>query len=263
MKRSIFSKNEDRYILVVSWGGMRGFYWLWITKALEELWLREKIDAIYGVSAWWLLASYRAAGYNSEDILDIFFRSDFFDIKKDINLIPKNSILKVKEIEKQVKRDLPKSFEELKTPIYIGCTDTQKWQFTVLSTWNLASALMWTIAIPWVFPAVERGDEVLIDGGVTNNFPIKIAKKNFPDHKIIGISLNKYRKKPKIRNILDNLIVSFEIMLRKDIEPQWALADIFFCRELDTPVLEFNTSKLRKIYDLGYQDGLEQFKDII
>jgi hypothetical protein len=48
------------------------------------------------------------------------------DIKKDINLIPKKSILTTYAIEKQVKRDLPKTFEELKTPIYIGCTDTQK-----------------------------------------------------------------------------------------------------------------------------------------
>ncbi|MBR6907592.1 hypothetical protein IKN40_03695 [bacterium] len=60
----------------------------------------------------------------------------------------------------------------------------------------------------------------LIDGGVTNNFPLAIAKGKFPRHKIIGISLNKYQKNQKIKNIFDNLLVSFEIMLRKDIEPQ-------------------------------------------
>jgi predicted acylesterase/phospholipase RssA len=60
----------------------------------------------------------------------------------------------------------------------------------------------------------------LIDGGVTNNCPLAIATGKFPRHKIIGISLNKYQKNQKIKNIFDNLLVSFEIMLRKDIEPQ-------------------------------------------
>ncbi|MBQ9554375.1 hypothetical protein IJU97_05555 [bacterium] len=85
---------------------------------------------------------------------------------------------------------------------------------------------------------------------MTNNFPIEKAKNIFPNHKIIGISLNKYRKNPEIKNLLDNLMVSFEIMLRKDIEPQGQLADIFFCRALDIPVLEFNVKKLKKVFDL-------------
>lgn len=256
-------KNPERYVLVVSWGGMRWFYGLWITKAIEELWLREEIDAVFWVSAWWLLASYWAAGFDSDECLDIFFHSDFMNLKNDINLIPKDSILKTDALEKQLRRDLPDTFSELKTPIYIWCTDTQTWQYTVLSEGDLCSALLWTIAIPWIFPAVKRWNEVLIDGWVTNNFPIAIAKETFPNHKIIWISLNKYRKKPKISNMLDNLIVSFEIMLRKDIEPQGAMADIFFCRELDTPVLEFNLTKLKKIFDLWYEDWLRELKGII
>jgi hypothetical protein len=59
------------------------------------------------------------------------------------------------------------------------------------------------------------------------------------------------------------LLVSFEIMLRKDIEPQWALADIFFHKNLETPVLEFNKTKLKKLYNMGYEDWLERLKDLI
>jgi hypothetical protein len=41
------------------------------------------------------------------------------------------------------------------------------------------------------------------------------------------------------------------------------MADIFFCRELDTPVLEFNLTKLKKIFDLWYEDWMRELKEII
>lgn len=251
--------EKKRYVLVISGWGMRWFYGLWIAKALEELWYKDNIDAIYGVSAWGLLASYWAAWYNTEDILNKFLTWWWFiaEFANNINIIPKKSLLSNNIIKRQLERHLPKTFEELLIPTFIGCTDTRKGQASIISSWDLISALLGTIAIPWIFPAVERYDEVLIDGWVTNNFPIELAKKQFPNHKIIWISLNKYRKDPKIRNIIDTLAVSFEIMLRKDIERQWALADIFFCRSLGTPVLEFNATKLKKLYHLWYEDGIE------
>lgn len=55
---------------------------------------------------------------------------------------------------------------------------------------------------------------------MTNNFLVEPAKKAYPRHKIIGISLNKYRTNPKVKNLLDSLMVSFEIMLKKDIPEQ-------------------------------------------
>jgi len=263
MKFPFFLRKKDRYVLVISWGGMRGFYGWWVFKAIDEIWIRDRVDAIYWVSAWGLLASYWAAWYKADEILDLFLNSEFLDLSKDLNLFPKVSILSNKMLKKQIERDLPETFEGLKIPTYIWCTNTNEWQNVILSSWDLTSALMWTIAIPWIFPAVERDGMSLIDGGVTNNFPLAIAKGKFPRHKIIGISLNKYQKNQKIKNIFDNLLVSFEIMLRKDIEPQWALADIFFHKNLETPVLEFNKSKLKKLYKMWYEDWLEKFKDLI
>jgi predicted acylesterase/phospholipase RssA len=263
MKFPFFSKKKDRYVLVISWGWMRGFYGWGVFKAIDELWLRDRVDAIYWVSAWGLLASYWAAWYNADKIVELFLNSEFLDLSKDLNLLPKSSMLSNKMLKKQIERDLPETFEELKIPTYIWCTDTNEWQNVILSSWDLSSALMWTIAIPWIFPAIEREGMCLIDGWVTNNFPLAIAKNKFPHHKIIWISLNKYQKNQKIKNLFDNLLVSFEIMLRKDIEPQWALADVFFHKSLEIPVLEFNKTKLKKLYNLWYEDWLEKLKEIV
>lgn len=99
-----------------------------------------------------------------------------------------------------------------------------------------------------------------MDGGVTNNFPVVPAKKAYPRHKIIGISFNKYRTNPKVENLFDSLMVAFDIMIKKDVPEQGSLSDVFFCRDLDTPILEFTMTKLKKIFKLGYEDGLEKLR---
>jgi hypothetical protein len=52
MKFPFFLRKKDRYVLVISWGGMRGFYGWWVFKAIAEIWIRDRVDAIYWVSAW-------------------------------------------------------------------------------------------------------------------------------------------------------------------------------------------------------------------
>lgn len=253
-------KKADSFVVVISGGGMRGFYGLGILKALEEKGLKDRIQAIYGVSAGGLLASYRAAGYQAEEILEAFLHSPFLQLSKNLNLIPKTSLLKTTLLKKQLIKELPNTFEELKIPVYIGCSEVKKGENLILSSGDLLSALLGTIAIPGIFPAVERDGKLLMDGGVTNNFPVEIAKEQFPEAKIIGISLNKYHSNPKIKNLIDNIMVAFEMMLRTTIKEKGELCDFFFCRSLNTPVLEFNKKKLKKLFELGYQDGKEQIK---
>jgi predicted acylesterase/phospholipase RssA len=43
-------QKSDRYVLVLSGGGTRGFYTLGVLKAMEEYDMKGKIDAIYGIS---------------------------------------------------------------------------------------------------------------------------------------------------------------------------------------------------------------------
>lgn len=103
-------KKADSFIVVISGGGMRGFYGLGILKALEEKGLKDRIQAIYGVSAGGLLASYRAAGYQAEEILEAFLHSPFLQLSKNLNLIPKTSLLKTTLLKKQL-------IKELQTPL--------------------------------------------------------------------------------------------------------------------------------------------------
>jgi hypothetical protein len=49
---------------------------------------------------------------------------------------------------------------------------------------------------------------------VTNNFPIDVAKKLYPDEKQIGILLSKFKKNQKIENLVDTLQVTYDLLLK-------------------------------------------------
>ena len=48
---------------------------------MEELGLRDQIEAIYGVSAGALTGAYWASGWKAEDILERFLTSELFSFK--------------------------------------------------------------------------------------------------------------------------------------------------------------------------------------
>jgi predicted acylesterase/phospholipase RssA len=257
MKFLSLLKSNKKYTLVISWWGTRWFYALGILKWLEELWYKEKIQAIYGVSAWAIVWCYRSAGYSAQEIYDIFINDHSFGFSS-INIFSKQSLLKLNYFENKFKKDLPKDIRDLKIKTYIWTTDARKGTFLLFEKGDLTPIIMWSISIPWIFPIVHYRDYDLMDGWATNNFPVDIAKKAYPKNKIIGIALNKFKENQKIKNIFDNLSVSFEILLRNHtIEYRW-LVDHLFYKDIPLKVLDISKNKMHKAYIEGYEDCIQQ-----
>ena len=87
--------GDKKYILVLSWWGSKWFYHLWIIKALEESWLDSQIEAIFGVSAWAMVASYWAAWFKADEIYSKLLQNIEFLSAKNLKMPPVTSILKV------------------------------------------------------------------------------------------------------------------------------------------------------------------------
>lgn len=255
----MMSKNEKSdFTLVISWGGSKGIYACWILKALEELNLKKKIKAIYGVSAGALTGAYWLSWRKAEEIFQRFLESELFSLKN-IAIPPKKSLLKTEAIEKILRSDLKKKFNQLEAPLLIGATDLWKGKFILFETGDLIKPLMGSIAVPGMFEPIEYEKSLLVDGGVTNNFPIELAKKNHPDTKIIGILLGKFKKNQKVSNMIDVLLISYNILLKAKLNPTLDKADILFYRELWTGMVENNNKKLTELFELGYKDGISSF----
>jgi NTE family protein len=256
---SFLSKKMRKYTLVISWWGTRGFYALGILKWLEELGYKERIQAIYGVSVWALLGSYRSAGYTAQEIYDMFFDERAFWFSS-INIFSKQSLLRPNYLERKFTKDLPKKITELKIKTYIWATDTAMGTFKLFDSGELVPILLGSIAIPGIFPVVTYQNHILMDGWASNNFPVDRAKKKYPNNKIIGIALNKFKEHQKIKTIFDNLSVSFEILLRNHtIENMWVVDHLFY-KDIPLSVLDSNKKNMHKAYLDGYKDCMEHFK---
>ncbi|MFA6255835.1 MAG: patatin-like phospholipase family protein [Candidatus Absconditabacterales bacterium] len=258
MKLFSFLHPKKKYTLVISGGGTRGFYALGILKGLEKLGYKDKIEAIYGVSAGAIVGSYRAAGYSAQEIYDIFFDKRSFGISS-INIFSKKSLLKLNYFEKRFTQNLPKKITDLKIKTYIGTTDVKTGKFLLFDEGDLIPILLGSMSIPGIFPVIHYQNHILMDGGATNNFPVDLAKQRYPKNKIIGIALNKFQENQKIKSIFDNLSVSFEILLRHHTVENMGFVEHLFYKDLSLKVLDIKKKNMHKAYLQGYEDCIEHF----
>ncbi len=68
------------------------------------------------------------------------------------------------------------SFDSLPIPFRAVATDLAAWEPVVLGEGDLAQAVRASIAIPIIFSPERIGDRVLVDGGLTANIPVRIAR---------------------------------------------------------------------------------------
>ena len=252
--------NQHNKILVISWGWFRWTYALWIMKALEEYNLYSEIDAIYWVSIWAIVWSLWANGMKAEYIFDILSHISITDFYWSDMLRKSGWFVSNRKINALISKYLPKDFESLQKPFYAWCVDTNTAEYQLFNHGDLHKIVLWSMSIPWVFPPVKYDIYSLVDWGVLNNFPVDLAKEQYPKHKVIWIALNKFQMNQKIRSAFDNLLITFEVMMRSKLLANTKLVDFLFYRELPIPVLSLSKNQMRKAFDLWYEDWIKMFK---
>ncbi|MCX6822493.1 MAG: patatin-like phospholipase family protein [candidate division SR1 bacterium] len=256
----MFSRSTDKeYTLVISGGGARGAYALGILHAMEKLGIDKQIKAVYGVSAGAIVGAYRCAGYPAWEAFDKFVSLFSFGVSK-INLLPKKSLIKNEFLKKAFTADLPDDFKKLKRTLYIGATNCNKAEYVLFSSGPLVAPLMGSMAIPGIFEPIPFQDMLLVDGGTINNFPVNSAKKKYPNNEIIGVALNKFTENQQVKNIFDNLMMGYELLLRGQLVGKFDLVDHLFYRRLDASILDTKEKDMRKIFKEGYDDCIEHFQ---
>jgi NTE family protein len=75
-----------------------------------------------------------------------------------------------------LKRELPcQTFAETSVPLHMVCAELVTGEETVISSGNIAEAVIASTAIPGVFPPVEHEGRYLVDGAVAACTPISVA----------------------------------------------------------------------------------------
>ena len=252
--------NGKKKVLVISWWWFRWTYALWIMKAMEECGINKEIDAIYWVSIWAIIWATWSNGIEAEEIFRVLTSISIKDFYWRDVLTKSWGFVSNKKIISMLEKYLPEDFESLKIPFYAGCVDTNTAEYKLFNKWDLQKIVLGSMSIPGMFTTVKYGNFSLVDGWVLNNFPVDLAKKHYPNHKIIWIALNKFQTNQKIRSAFDNLLVNFEVMMRAKLIENTKLVDYLFYKELPIQVLSLNKKQMHEAFELWYNDWIRMFK---
>jgi NTE family protein len=236
--------------LVLSGGGAKGLAHIGVLKAIDSLGVR--IDYIGGSSMGAVVGGLYASGYSAEQLDSIFREVDFDVLLGD--KVPRSSktFQERKNAEKYAaslplkdfKLQLPSSisrgqnvfnlltkltrdewninnFSELPIPFYCIATNMETGEAIVMDKGNLAEAMSISSILPTLFQPIERDGVLLMDGGISNNYPVEFLKTKNLDF-IIGVNVQEdLLSKDEIKSVSEiltqiNNFRSAEVMQAKE-----------------------------------------------
>jgi NTE family protein len=262
--------NEPKIGLVLSGGGAKGFAHIGALKIIDSLGV--KIDYVAGTSMGAIIGSLYASGYSGEQLEELFNSQDFDLLINDKFERSAQSFFEREGAAKyavslpfeKFRISLPSAFsrgqnvynllyqlmlpvnhidnfENLPIPFFCIATDIETGESLVMDKGNLAEAVTASGALPSLFQPVVIGDRILVDGGVTNNFPVEELRAKGMDI-IIGVDVqDDLRDRESLESAIDILaqINNFRtVYAMKDKVP---LTDIYIKPDImDYSVVSFS-----------------------
>lgn len=270
----LFSQTEEpkkpKIGLVLSGGGAKGFAHIGVLKVLEEAGV--KIDYIGGTSMGAVVGGLYASGYNAVQIDSIFKATDFDALLSDY--IPRSSknfyekrndemyavVLPFKKLKVGIPTSLSKGlynfnllnklthnvrhvrdFSQLPTPFFCVATDIESGQEVILNKGYLPKAMLASGAFPTLFSPVEIDGKLLVDGGVSNNFPVEEIKRMGADV-IIGVDVQDDLKDRKSLKDATRILVQItNLQMIEKMQQKVTLTDIYIKPDIkDYGVISFD-----------------------
>lgn len=173
--------------LVLSGGAARGFAHVGVLQAIEEQGI--EVDLIGGTSMGALLG----AGYATDRRPDEFVEmAEQFANPKELfdYTLPLTSLMASKKVTRVVRELLGDvRIEDLWRPFFCVSSNLTRAEAVIHQSGPLWEAVRASIAIPGIFTPILRGDDVLVDGGVMNNFPVDVMSQLCEGGPVIGSSV--------------------------------------------------------------------------
>jgi len=146
-------------------------------------------------------------------------------------------------------------------PIQFACVaaDITRNKEVVQRSGDVAEAIRASMAIPGVFAPVYKGDTVLVDGGVANNYPVDVALDMGADI-IIGVHLAQdLHPAEELDNLLGVFSQLFGILLDKKIQENKDRTDFMIYPNVDGyNMLSFSKKNIETLIERGYVATMEQ-----
>ncbi len=133
----------------------------------------------------------------------------------------------------------------------------------ILSQGRLAESMRASMSIPGVFYPIYTQEQVLVDGGVVNNYPVNVAR-DMGAEVIIGVEVNtaniNARELQSFASIFERLIGT----LGSDLHERNVIdTDILIRPQVKRfPVMGFDTANLRQLIGIGYHTATQSREEL-
>ncbi|MGZ0786956.1 patatin-like phospholipase family protein [Pseudomonas saponiphila] len=273
--------------LVLSGGAARGLAHVGVLKALEEQGIR--IDAIAGTSMGAVIGGLYASGYKIDELEKLALNIDWkqalsdappredvpfrrkqddrdFLVKQKLSFRDDGSLgLPLGVIQGQNLALLLESklahasdtrdFDKLPIPFRAVATDIASGEKVVFRKGHLPQVIRASMSIPAVFAPVELDGRLLVDGGMTDNIPLDVARDMGVDIAIVVDIGTPLRSRKQLNTVVDVLNQSITLMTRRNSEEQLATLhkdDVLIQPSLSSfGVTDFG--RAQEVIDAGYR----------
>ena len=273
--------------LVLSGGAARGLAHIGVLKALEEQGI--KIDAIAGTSMGAVVGGLYASGYKIDELEKLALSIDWqqalsdappredvpfrrkqddrdFLVKQKLSFRDDGSLgLPLGVIQGQNLALLLESllahtsdtrdFDKLPIPFRAVATDIANGEKVVFRKGHLPQVIRASMSIPAVFAPVELDGRLLVDGGMTDNIPLDVAREMGVDVAIVVDIGTPLRNRKQLTTVVDVLNQSITLMTRRNSEEQLAALhpnDVL----IQPPLASFGATdfgRAEEMIDAGYR----------
>jgi len=173
--------------LALGGGGAKGHAHIGVLRVLDEV--GYTVRAIAGTSAGSIVGALYAAGYNPVEIAEWVKSVDsrhFFDRTSG----DRPSILGLQGLRSMLERALgDRDIRSLALPYGAVAVDILSGKTIFITSGSASEAVLASSAVPGVFPPVKKGNWLLVDGGTTDNIPVRLARLLAPGVPVVAVSL--------------------------------------------------------------------------
>jgi len=241
------AEAREKIGLVLGGGGARGAAHIGVLRTLERE--HVPIDYVAGTSMGAIIGALYASGYTVDEIQKILDDMDWGDVFRDgasrdtlpmrekeldrVQLIPLEvgvgkhglklppSIVIGQKLNLVLRRLLVQgrehiSFDSLPIPFRCVATDLGKAQEVVFGEGDLTIAVLASAAIPGAFAPVRYDGRLLVDGMVTNNIPVDVARAMGADRLIVVNVSEPLRPAEKLESPVSILMQSLSGLIDRE-----------------------------------------------
>ncbi|WP_027339620.1 patatin-like phospholipase family protein [Halonatronum saccharophilum] len=271
-------RRKIRINLSLNGGGVRGISHVGGIEALEDYGF--EIVALAGSSAGAIVASLYGAGYSLDELKEIMYEQDFSEFKDSfsiIRLIRDYGIYKgdqfLRWIEEKLQAKGVKEFKDLEREVKIissevTCKKDQVFSKEDTPRFSVAKAVRMSMGIPIFYvPYIYKG-RYYVDGGVTNNLPLKVFDRSRRPTLGFILAKNEDEEQENINGFLNYLTALIEMVIAVNEKRQIELSNshIISISTGDIKATDFSLSQEQKkeLYELGYwgvEDTISRYRD--